>query len=98
MAPRGFLTEEEKANGPKATTELIFRIFFYPKPYWLQFMPVFAAIVLSSVVGLLPCMITGRIAEEGTQDELLAQGGLYKQLYKTQFRRVIDHEQEQEAR
>jgi subfamily B ATP-binding cassette protein MsbA len=28
----------------------------------------------------------GRIIEEGTQDELLARDGLYKQLYQTQFR------------
>jgi subfamily B ATP-binding cassette protein MsbA len=28
----------------------------------------------------------GRIIEEGTQDELLARDGLYKQLYETQFR------------
>ena len=64
MGPRGFLTEEEKANKPKVTKELIFRIFSYLKPYWLQFMLVFAAIVLSSVVGLLPSMITGRIVDE----------------------------------
>jgi ABC-type multidrug transport system fused ATPase/permease subunit len=28
----------------------------------------------------------GRIIEDGTQDELLARDGLYKQLYEIQFR------------
>ena len=32
----------------------------------------------------------GVIAEEGTHDELLAQDGVYKQLYETQFARVLE--------
>ena len=32
-------------------------------------------------------MDRGRIVERGTHDELLAQGGLYNQLYETQFKR-----------
>ena len=44
MGPRGFLTEEEKANRPKVTKQLLLRIFSYLKPYWLQFLLVFAAI------------------------------------------------------
>lgn len=62
--PRGFLTEEEKANMPKVTSELLVRILSYLKPYWPQFLMVFAAILASSVVGLLPSIITGRIVDE----------------------------------
>jgi ABC-type multidrug transport system fused ATPase/permease subunit len=31
-------------------------------------------------------MDRGRIVERGTHDQLLATGGLYSQLYETQFR------------
>jgi ABC-type multidrug transport system fused ATPase/permease subunit len=31
-------------------------------------------------------MDRGKIVERGTHDELLATGGLYSQLYETQFR------------
>ena len=31
-------------------------------------------------------MDRGRIVEKGTHDELIAMGGLYSQLYETQFR------------
>ena len=62
--PRGFLTEEEKANKPKVTWPLIKRILGYLKPYWWQFLLVFIAIMLSAVVGLLPSIITGKIVDE----------------------------------
>ena len=58
FGPRGFLTEEEKKDMPKVTKELILRILSYLKPYWFQFVLVFAAILLSSAVGLLPSIIT----------------------------------------
>ncbi|MBQ6395016.1 MAG: GNAT family N-acetyltransferase [Atopobiaceae bacterium] len=61
---RGFLTEEEKANAPKVTPELLLRILSYLKPYWLQFILVFVAILVSAAVGLLPAIITGRIVDE----------------------------------
>ncbi len=64
LGPRGYLTEEEKQNKPKVTRELIGRILGYLKPYWLQFVLVFVAILLSSVVGLLPSIITGKIVDQ----------------------------------
>ena len=64
MGPRGFLTEEEKSNMPKVTKELLVRILSYLKPYWLQFLFVFIAILLSATVGLLPSIITGTIVDQ----------------------------------
>ena len=64
LGPRGFLTDEEKQNKPKVSKDLIVRILGYLKPYWLQFIFVFIAILLSSVVGLFPSIITGRIVDE----------------------------------
>ena len=64
MGPRGFLTDEEKQNMPKVDGTLIRRILSYLKPYWFQFLLVFAAILFSAVLGLLPSIITGRIVDE----------------------------------
>lgn len=64
MGPRGFLTEEEKKNMPKVDGRIIRRILGYLKPYTLQFVLVFITILISSVVGLLPSVITGRIVDE----------------------------------
>lgn len=64
LGPRGFLTDEEKANMPKVDKKLILRIFSYMKPYLFQFILVFVVILISSVVGLLPSIITGRIVDE----------------------------------
>ena len=64
MGPRGFLTDEEKENLPKVDKALIGRILSYMKPYWVQFIFVFIAILVSSIVGLLPSIITGRIVDE----------------------------------
>jgi len=74
--PRGFLTEEEKQQKPKVTKALLLRIFSYLKPYTLQFILVFVAIILSAAIGLLPSMITGRIVDEaltGRNMKLLIQ-------------------------
>ena len=64
LGPRGFLTDEEKKNRPKVSGALLKRILSYLLPYWPQFLMVFIAILLSSVVGLLPSIITGRIVDE----------------------------------
>ncbi|MCR5460946.1 MAG: ABC transporter ATP-binding protein/permease [Acetatifactor sp.] len=61
----GFLTEEEKANRPKVTWPLLKRVFSYLLPYWKQMFLVLCAIALSSVLGLLPSVLTGRIIDEG---------------------------------
>ncbi|MBE5771339.1 MAG: ABC transporter ATP-binding protein [Clostridia bacterium] len=62
--PRGFLTDQEKENLPKVSWDLIKRILGYLTPYWVKFLMVFATILLSSVLGLLPSIITGRIVDE----------------------------------
>lgn len=62
--PRNFLTESEKANRPKVTAALLKRIFSYMLPYWKQFVLVFITILASSLVGLLPSIITGRIVDD----------------------------------
>ncbi len=64
LGPRGFLTEEEKQNLPKVDGALIKRILSYLKPYWIQFIFVFVAILLSAVIGLLPSIITGKIVDQ----------------------------------
>ena len=64
LGPRGFLTDEEKANVPKLTKGLLKRIVSYMKPYTLQFILVFVTILVSAVVGLLPSIITGKIVDE----------------------------------
>lgn len=64
LGPRGFLTEAEKQNMPKVTKALLLRILSYLKPYWLQFIFVFIAILLSATVGLMPSIITGKIVDQ----------------------------------
>ena len=59
------MTEEEKAAQPKITKELVKRVFSYLKPYWKQFVLVLVCIALSSVFGLLPSILTGKIIDEG---------------------------------
>ncbi|PKM40629.1 MAG: ABC transporter [Firmicutes bacterium HGW-Firmicutes-9] len=74
--PRGYLTEEEKKNRPKLSKELLFRILSYLKPYRVQFVFVFLAILISAVIGLFPSIITGRIVDQalvGKNMQLLIQ-------------------------
>lgn len=61
----GFLTEEEKNNRPKVTWPLIKRILSYLKPYWKQMVLVLVLIAVSSVLGLLPSVLTGKIIDDG---------------------------------
>lgn len=62
---RAFLTEAEKKNRPKVTWKLIRRIGSYMLPYWKQMGLVLICICISSVLGLLPSILTGRIVDEG---------------------------------
>ena len=39
----------------------------------------------------------GQVAETGTHEELLAAGGLYADLYRTQFKHQEDHDQERDS-
>lgn len=60
-----FLTEIEKNNKPKVTMKLLLRIGGYLSPYWKQLLLVLMAIVLSSILQLLPAILTGRMIDEG---------------------------------
>lgn len=60
-----YLTDEEKANAPKVTLPLIKRVLSNMTPYWKQFAVVLACIIVSSVLGLLPSVLTGKIIDEG---------------------------------
>ena len=64
LGPRGFLTEEESAHRPVVTRRLLKRILSYLSPYWTRFALVVLTILLSSVLGLLPSIITGRIVDQ----------------------------------
>ena len=61
----GFLSEEEKKNRPKVTKELLLRIFSYLKPYWKQMLLVLLLIGVSSVFGILPSILTGKMIDIG---------------------------------
>lgn len=61
--PRGILTEEEKRHMPKITKTMVKRVFSYLKPYHAQFALVFAAILVASVLGLVPSLLTKQIVD-----------------------------------
>lgn len=60
-----FLSEEEKRNAPKVTWALVKRIGSYLKPYRFQMVLVFLTITASSILGVLPSILTGRIIDQG---------------------------------
>lgn len=60
-----YLTEEEKANQPKVTPELLKRVFSYLKPYIKQLILVLICIIVSSCFTLMPSIISGKIMDEG---------------------------------
>ncbi|MBR1931361.1 MAG: ABC transporter ATP-binding protein [Lachnospiraceae bacterium] len=62
---RGYMTEEEKANRPKVTLALLKRVFSYLLPYWKQLILVLICILVSSVLRLLPQILTGKIVDDG---------------------------------
>lgn len=70
---RAYLTDEEKRNRPKITQAFLKRIFSYLLPYKIQLILSLSAVVLSSLFGILPTVITGKIIDEG-----LLQGDLHR--------------------
>ena len=62
---RNFLTEEEKKQAPKVTKELLVRVFSWLKPYWKQFALTLFCIIISSVLSILPSVLTGEIIDKG---------------------------------
>jgi len=62
---RGFLSEEEKANKPEITLALLKRIFSYLLPYWKQLLVAIVAIIASSIFGIMPTLLTGKIIDDG---------------------------------
>ncbi len=62
---RAPLTEEEKKNRPRVTKKLLGRIFSYLLPYKWQMAIVLGCILISSVLGLLPSVLTGKIVDDG---------------------------------
>ena len=62
------MSEEEKKNLPKVTPELLKRVFSYLTPYWKQLALTLLCIVFSSIMTLLPSILTGKIIDEGLID------------------------------
>ena len=62
---RNFMSEEEKKNLPTVTPELLKRVFSYLTPYWKQLALTLLCIVFSSIMSLMPSVLTGKIIDEG---------------------------------
>ncbi len=60
-----FLSEDEKRNAPKITWPLVKRIFSYLAPYKFQMLLVLFTIAISSILGVLPSVLTGQIIDKG---------------------------------
>ncbi len=63
--------EEEKNASPKITKAMLSRILSYLHPYRWFLALVFVLIILSSVLGLLPSVLTGKIIDDGILGENL---------------------------
>jgi len=59
------LDENLKKNPPKITKELIKRIASYLLPYWSKLLLVTVAILIASILDMLPAILTGRMIDEG---------------------------------
>ena len=64
------LTAEEKANQPKVTKELLVRVMSWLTPYKLQLAASLGCIICSSVLTLMPSILTGKIIDEGAGGDL----------------------------
>ena len=62
---RNFMSEEEKKNLPQVTPELLRRVFSYLTPYLKQLALTLLCIVFSSIMSLMPSVLTGKIIDEG---------------------------------
>ena len=62
------LDKELNVKSPKITKELLQRICFYFKPYYLQLFLITIVILLAALLGVLPSILTGRIIDEGFID------------------------------
>ncbi|MBR4456528.1 MAG: ABC transporter ATP-binding protein [Solobacterium sp.] len=62
---RSFLTEEEKRNAPKVTGALLKRVFSWLWPYKLQLILTLICIVVSSILSIMPSVLTGEIIDKG---------------------------------
>ena len=62
---RNFMSDEEKQSLPKVTPELLKRVFSYLLPYWKQLALTLLCIVFSSIMSLMPSVLTGKIIDEG---------------------------------
>ena len=62
---RNFMSEEENKNLPQVTPELLKRVFSYLTPYWKQLALTLLCIVFSSIMSLMPSVLTGKIIDEG---------------------------------
>ena len=60
-----FMTEEEKQALPKVTKELLGRVISWLLPYWKQLLVSLGCIAVSSIMGIMPQVLTGRIIDEG---------------------------------
>ena len=62
---RFYMTDEEKANQPKVTNELLQRIFSYFKPYSGRMLLLLLTIAMTAFLTLFPSILTGKIIDEG---------------------------------